>query len=242
MMTVRNRPLLAAAGMLAATLLLALVSAPPARTQGAGPGGRAQLPTKPPPPPGPTPVEVKNTPLPVTGSLNATVGGTVQAQQAGPWNVGIAGTPSVNVANSPTVQVGNPLLPVQTFNDALNTPYAETRASEPGIGLSFSDGLRFDVPTGKRLVIESVTVRATVPPGQRARVFFHTNKPLSAGMLTVEPQGVINGFEQLFGTHPIKVRVDDSGSTHDVIFAIERSSGAGDWTIHASVYGFLVDP
>lgn len=47
-------------------------------------------------------------PLPVSGSVNATVGGTVAAQQSGNWNVGIDGTPTVNA----NVSLPNPL-PVQ---------------------------------------------------------------------------------------------------------------------------------
>jgi hypothetical protein len=39
---------------------------------------------------------VTNTSLPVTGSVNAAVTGTVNAAQSGAWNVGISGTPSVN--------------------------------------------------------------------------------------------------------------------------------------------------
>ena len=66
---------------------------------------------------------IVNTPLPVTGNVNATVTGnvgltgtpTVMAQQSGPWNVGITGSlppfafapdATVNVGNTPTVNIG----------------------------------------------------------------------------------------------------------------------------------------
>jgi hypothetical protein len=41
-------------------------------------------------------------PLPVKGSVSATVSGTVAAQQSGNWNVGLSGTPTVQLANTTT--------------------------------------------------------------------------------------------------------------------------------------------
>src|SRR5262245_33895881 len=204
MMTAWNRPLFAAAGILAVTLLLALVSAPPAHTQ--GPPARPA-----------TPVEVLNTPLPVTGNLNATVAGTVQ--------------------------VGNTLLPVQATNDTLNEPYSEFR---PGI---LGDGqdtkiLTFDVPDGKRLVIETVTVLAEVQPGQKAVASLVTQGPGGevSRFLTVESQGMMSGRDQLAGTHPIKARVDGTAATDEVVIRFFRSPVAGGSVVFASVDGYLVVP
>ncbi len=45
----------------------------------------------------PVNVNVTNVPLPVTGTMTATVAGSVAASQAGAWNVGITGTPTVAV-------------------------------------------------------------------------------------------------------------------------------------------------
>jgi hypothetical protein len=103
-------------------------------------------------------VTVLNTPLPVTGSVNAAVTGTVGAQQSGAWNVGINGTPSVNAAitNSslpvsgtvavstlPNVTVGN------TSANPVVTRGADNPALQPfqvtGSSLEFD----FNPPVGK---------------------------------------------------------------------------------------------
>lgn len=73
-MNLWRRLLIAIGAPLALAFLLALVSAPPALTQGTP--NRA-----------PTPVEVTNVPLPVMGNVSATLGGPVQVQQSGPWAV-----------------------------------------------------------------------------------------------------------------------------------------------------------
>jgi hypothetical protein len=150
----------------------------------------------------------------------------------------------VLVVNSPSEPVPVTLdgqIQVDVSNDTLDEPYNESRSTSPGAGVD-SEDLTFDVPPGKRLVVESITLRATVPTGQRARCFFNT--PEASGMLPVQSQGtVLAGLEDLFGAHPIKLRVDgdpDVGETDEVIVQIQRSSTAGTWSMHASVHGYLV--
>lgn len=87
----------------------------------------APHPPPPPPPPPTIPVKVENTPLPVSGSVNAAVTGTV----------GISGTPNVNVVNTPSVNAtqsgpwsvsitGMPSVSLST-----TTPLTVTSASDP---------------------------------------------------------------------------------------------------------------
>ena len=99
----------------------------------------------------------------------------------------------------------------------------------------------FDVPNGKRLVIESVTVEIDLPSGQRAAVFMQVREPLTDGILTVQSQGVFGGTEALAGTHPIKVRVNGSTATDEVVISVQRNASAGLWIIEAGLYGYLVD-
>lgn len=92
-------------------------------------------------------VTVANTPLPVTGNVNASVSGTVavssmptvNAAQSGTWTVGISGTPNVNASNV-TDSNGNPV-PVTTqdigyrnfFSISGNCSFSGTGCSVPGI-------------------------------------------------------------------------------------------------------------
>jgi hypothetical protein len=110
-----------------------------------------------------TPVQVMNTsanPVPVNGSITVTgtsnvnvtnttlpVTGSVNASQSGTWNVGIVGTPTVKVANDPSAQ----------------TPYSN-HANGSNCGDDASN--QCVVPAGKRLVIEHIsgTFVASVNP------------------------------------------------------------------------------
>jgi hypothetical protein len=112
--------------------------------------------------PGTASVEVVNpatAPVPVTGTVD--VGGTVnigamppvalasttlQAQQAGTWNVGIAGSPTVALAPAQPVSFALQVAMFPTFLHGQTT---------------------FTVPAGQRLVIESVhAIAGTLVPSQ----------------------------------------------------------------------------
>jgi hypothetical protein len=174
---------------------------------------------------------VVNTPLPVT----ANVAGTVQAQQNGPWNVGIAGTPNVNVVSS----LASPLFS-REVGDVSNSPYVRARIQTLGGGQNAA-ALEFFVPDGTRLIIESVTVGMEVPPGQRGRVELVLVRTETFVSLSVEPQGVVDQFEHLIGTHPLKLRVDGEGpEAHAIEFRFRRSPADFFWSVRACVSGYLV--
>ena len=109
--------------------------------------------------PGSAPVTVQNTsdnpvPVTVTGTVNINGSSTVNALQSGAWNVGIAG----NSATNP--------LQVHDVDNAPRTPYAQTKK------LTFNGPDRqilgnFDVPDGKKLVIESFSVFGKLPSGNK---------------------------------------------------------------------------
>jgi hypothetical protein len=103
-----------------------------------------------------TVVNTSANPVPVTVNGTVTVNGssTVNAQQSGAWNVGIAG----NSATNP--------LQVHDVDNAPRTAYAQTKK------LTFNGPDRailgnFDVPDGKRLVIESFSVFGKLPSGNK---------------------------------------------------------------------------
>jgi hypothetical protein len=113
---------------------------------------------------GSAPVTVVNTPLPVNGTVSASISGNVNATitnasvpvsaaQTGLWNVGITGTPSVNIASLPALNDGN----------ALN-PYRTNCTESDNLGGFVCD--LGTVPSGKELVIEEVTGHIPgAPPG-----------------------------------------------------------------------------
>ena len=103
------------------------------------------------------PVTVVNTsanPVPVVGTVSVNGTSTVDAKQSGDWNVGIAG----NSATNP--------LQVHDVDNAPRTAFAQTKK------LTFNGPDRavlgnFDVPDGKRLVIESFSVFGKLPSGNK---------------------------------------------------------------------------
>jgi len=103
------------------------------------------------------PVTVVNTtanPVPVAGVVNVSGTPTVNAQQSGSWNVGISGNSAANP------------LQVHDVDHASRTPYAQTKR------LAFNPTDRailgnFDVPAGKRLVIDNFSIFGKLPSGMK---------------------------------------------------------------------------
>lgn len=101
---------------------------------------------------GSAPVHVVNTPLPVTGSLTATLSGPVSATVTGPLTATLAGP--VDIGNT----AANPVL-VRTVDGAPEHFQQRLERNLSGAGVGIID---FDpVPSGKRLVVEYVSVELT---------------------------------------------------------------------------------
>jgi hypothetical protein len=104
-------------------------------------------------------VKVANTsadPVPTQAQGTTTIAGTVQAQQSGSWDVGITGTPTFKVGNTadspvPSRDVDNPVR--QPFVAVLQSANPSNRS--------------FQVPLGKRLVIEYVSGIGQMRSGQK---------------------------------------------------------------------------
>src|SRR5580692_4677189 len=105
-------------------------------------------------------VTVANTPLPVTGKINATVSGpvaisgtpSVNAAQSGSWNVGISGTPTVNLGNT------GPLPVTATGDPALSSFTPVSAGAGGGFGpTGCAATLPNPASTGQILVIENVS-------------------------------------------------------------------------------------
>ena len=104
-------------------------------------------------------VKVANTsadPVPTQAQGTTTVAGTVQAQQSGIWDVGITGTPTFQIGN----QTGNPV-PSRDVDNPATQPFVEVLQS------SNPNNRSFQVPLGKRLVIEYVSGVGQIRSGQK---------------------------------------------------------------------------
>jgi hypothetical protein len=110
------------------------------------------------------PVVVTNTPLPVS------------AAQGGSWNVNVANTPGVNVSNTPSVTIASGAAVRDADNPARQNPIlgdnTQTFSAAHQIGCGGTEdtctNALFQVPTGKRLVLEYASVKACLTAGQVA--------------------------------------------------------------------------
>jgi hypothetical protein len=111
--------------------------------------------------PAPANVNVVNTPdVNVVNNPGVTVlnSPTVQSQQSGTWNVGITGSPTVTVGNTNANPVPVVAIPPSPFQEEVILVFnsGDSGAFQP-----------FQVPAGKRLVIEHVSARAALTEGQQ---------------------------------------------------------------------------
>lgn len=171
---------------------------------------------------GGAPVTIMNTAtnaVPVTGTVNATVSGTVgvnnfpatqnvnisnpsipvSAQQSGDWNVGLAGTPTVQFANT------TPLL-VKNLDEPGREPYQQTvqipEANSGCPGSPCDSTFTFPaVPANKRLVIQHVSANL---------ILFSGSFPFSA---TLGPTGPGNPLP--LGGHQLLLTLQGSGQGFD---------------------------
>jgi hypothetical protein len=155
-------------------------------------------------------------------------------------DVNVVNTPSVNVANTPGVSVlngsGNPVLTRSVDEPARRAFHAEVVLIVPS-GLE-SAVQTFSIPTGKRLVIEYVTLFSILPSGQ-------TWTDLLVGT-AIDGTTVTHHFGPLQSTAAGRFASDKAvrlyhDSTHPFVFAGGRSSTAGEARIDLTVSGYLVD-
>ncbi len=135
---------------------------------------------------------------------------------------------------------------VETLDESLNEPYVIQKSGVIGEG-GHSASINFDVPAGKRLIIETVSYRASqVGVGDTEFLFAMAVLPNTAHSTLVElPVQQSFGFIGVVfhtGTQAVKVRVDSrDGRPDEIRVSALRSSSAGEATVSASIFGHLVD-
>ncbi len=211
----------------------------------------APHPPPPPPPPPTIPVKVENTPLPVSGSVNAAVTGTV----------GISGTPNVNVVNTPSVNAtqsgpwsvsitGMPSVSLST-----TTPLTVTSASDPssstftpvsgGANGTFASGScqasasATTVSSGQLLVVENVGASAVLGAGQKL-ASFSINPATPSGLTQWAPTyQTDDGTNAYFGASQAMRFYVTAGNV--VSWTADATSTSDSGSCHFSFSGYLVN-
>jgi len=163
----------------------------------------------------------------------------------------LSGSPVLAASNKDVIVTNTPANPVpvagsvEVVNDALYVPYIKTAAVIDSSDTQLQ--VTFDVPDGKRLILETVALQASVPSGQKVRVSLDSqiNPAINQyviGFLSVQSPGPISGFEYYVANQPFKLRQDwFSGSTAEIIVRMSRDSSSGLAGLLVTVYGYLVD-
>lgn len=129
---------------------------------------------------------------------------------------------------------------VEVLNDVLYQPYNESR----GLGSTQASGaVSFDVPAGKRLVVQSISIRATVTSGLKVRVEGQFAAANGSAFVDValQSQGVFGEVEFLSVAQPLTFRVDGSAASGEIFFSYQRTGTSGITNLRVNVYGYLVD-
>jgi hypothetical protein len=140
---------------------------------------------------------------------------TVDAQQSGAWTVGIDPSKNtVQLANTPT----NPLS-VKVENAPTRKPF-QRRISVAPAGNGFSSAF-LQIPAGKRLVIENVSVIARIPEGLRAEVNYFTYMDNGDGIADITfhrfaltEQGTFDGTQIFASSNKVLVFADQQIGTN----------------------------
>ena len=128
---------------------------------------------------------------------------TVNAQQAGPWNIGIDPVRNiVRVANTAADAV-----PVQIVHGAEKQPFhLRIVVSVFGGGPSSATETSTDLPEGKRFVIEAISAHAEIPAGGRAVISIQSYADANFGgwgaqYLSLADQGTYGASTVLTANH-----------------------------------------
>ena len=165
----------------------------------------------------------------------------------------LSGSPVLSAPDKDVTVVNTPANPVpvtgsvEVVNDTLYQPYIQLSSFDITEGNLLGEVL-FDVPDGKRLILETLSVQVAVPEGQKVRVTLNAQvKPASPdkyflGFVPVQSPGPILGVEYYIANQPFKLRQDwFSGSNSEITVNVLRDSSIGRATLLVTLYGYLVD-
>ena len=145
-------------------------------------------------------------------------------------------------ANPVPVNVQHQVTTKDADNPAFQ-PFAKYVADVPAFP-GPNDTVTFDVPAGKRLVIELVTINGTLSSGNTlAVVIIKTLQPDGSTVthhLTIPPLGKdINGRPTYCLTHPLRLYAEPGVGSVSIFVA--RDGDGSTFSVGASISGYLVD-
>ena len=131
----------------------------------------------------------------------------------------------------------------------MGTPSTHVNASQPfaagGAGVTQDEQFALDeftVPTGKRLIVETVTIRSVVPPGEVTSCGM-TVEPAAGGPVVthhfvVSPQGAApSGFDNFLATASVRLYFQPGDEMNWFCYR----NGNGFVSFAWSISGYLVD-
>ena len=135
---------------------------------------------------------------------------------------------------------------VAVLNDSLNTPYLAGFNRTIAAGQTNGE-LAFDIPDGKRLVIETINVSVRALQGQpiQGTFVFSNGHGIVLGEFPLQPTGLVfpGTIQEIqVAFPPIKARVDaQTGLTDEVRVVVSRGDTTGTASLTVTVMGYLVD-
>jgi len=196
--------------------VLAIVLVVPMSSSAADPG-----------PPGGLNVNVVNTPLPVQGTVNI-----------GNFPGSSTVTGSVTIANPAT----NPVL-VRDVDNPARHPFQQN------LDVSFPAGVRFvdktiDVPVGKRLVVEYVSITACLPAGQKLttaeiRTAATGGNPFVAMIVIPGSTACAELFDGFTASQMVRFYKD--AGMGGLVVSVGRNVGTDIGSVDSTIVGYLVD-
>jgi hypothetical protein len=151
------------------------------------------------------------------------------------------GGPTVNLNEPVAVTVTNAVEvqgSVEIVNDALKTPFQRGVSASIPAGANEIENIAVPLPPNKRLVIETVTLIVTAPPGQTgwatlglgaARAYFAT-----------QVQGTSNLSTTSIGSHSLTFRLN-TNQVSQLNLQLLRSGSTGNATVAVSLFGYTED-
>lgn len=161
----------------------------------------------------------------------------------------LMGSPVLGASQRDVVVVNPPAEPVpvsgavEVVNDARFEPYISLATTLLSAGTVLGE-VTFDVPEGKRLIVETVSVQADVPTGQKVRVMLDVLVGISPtlSVVPVQSPGPFLGVEYYVANQPFKLRKDAlPGATDEIRVRMIRDAPAGGAGLAVTIHGYLVD-
>jgi hypothetical protein len=154
-------------------------------------------------------------------------------------SVSITGSPTVSLTNDATTP-----LPVRDVDRPAAQPfhYQGTLTWVTGFLFANADGTQnFVVPSGKRLVIEFVSLQSGVPTGDKV-MFARLDTTVSSLVLSLTDAGVGGDHNEIFtATHRVFTIIDGGTTVTPTAYCGDAIDGCAGGTVLISVSGYLVN-